>query len=233
MSRRRYFVAAAALALLLPVVSLTGASLATAATFTYSGYSVTNEQNISISAPNHISGGAGQITLIGSGANAGEDIFAYCMDIYTYLAGSGTYQIGPLTTAGTGSPNPTLTNTQIGQIGALIVNGSALINSSFDVSAAIQLAIWKVEYGVNNFIFSGLDIGAKNLADAYLADVAPGGIWAPDYNVFLLSGNGSQSLVFVDPTPLPSTWTMMLIGLAGLGFACRRMKKDAAAFAAA
>ena len=43
-------------------------------------------------------------------------------------------------TTGSGGSNPTLTTAQIGEIGALMANGNALINTSHDVSAAIQLA---------------------------------------------------------------------------------------------
>lgn len=45
---------------------------------------------------------------------------------------------------------------------------------------------------------------------------------------------GNAAVTFAsDPTPLPSTWTMMLIGLAGLGFVTYRQKKNARSFAAA
>jgi hypothetical protein len=225
----------------LPLVAaalVAGVNVASAATFTYSSYSVTNEQDITILTPNSISGGAGQIKLIGSGANAGvvtndgADILAWCLNIYTYLANSGTYTVGTLTTAGTGGSNPTLTTTQIGEIGALMLNGDAIINSSTNVSAAIQLAIWKIEYG-NTFTSSGLSSAVTTLANTYISDVN-GGSWGPDYNVSLLSESDNQNLGFVTPTPLPSTWTMMLIGAAGLGFfAYRGTKNRAAAIAAA
>ena len=94
----------------------------------------------------------GQIVLQGAGANTGQTLLAWCLDVFTYLQNSGTYQISPLTTAGSGGSNPPLTNMQISQIGSLMVNGNALIKTSSDtnVSAAIQLAIWLTEYG-NNF----------------------------------------------------------------------------------
>jgi|SRR5665213_1704128 len=215
--------------LLLSLVGLlvVGANAASAATFTYSSYDVTNEQNISISAPNSISGGAGQIVLIGSGANVGQTILAYCLNIYTYLQGAGTYQIGPLTTAGSGSPNPALTNTQISEIGSLIVNGNALISTSHDVSAAVQLAIWEVEYGAG-FTFTGLDAGAKSLASTYLTNVGAGGIWASsNYNVSLLSQTGNQNLAFVNPTPIPAALPLFAGGLGVFGLLARRRKRKA------
>ena len=60
-----------------------------ASTFQYGSYSVTNEQNISISTPN-VSGGAGQIKLIGAGLTPRRQFWlgAY---IYDFLQNSSTY----------------------------------------------------------------------------------------------------------------------------------------------
>jgi hypothetical protein len=206
--------------LALAATILATADVASASTFTYSGYSVANEQNIQILTPNDIYGGSGQIALQGSGPNAGETIFAWCLDVFTYLAGSGTYTVGPLTIAGSGSPNPTLTPQQIGEIGGLINYGNTHINASYDVSSAIQIAIWMVEYG-NAFSYSGTSVSDSNLALQYYTEVT-GGALPLDENVSLLSESNNQYLAFL--SPLPSTWTMMLIGLAGIGlyFSTRR-----------
>jgi hypothetical protein len=205
------------------VVALVGeVASASAATFTYSSYSVVNEQDITILTPNDISGGMGGINLIGSGANTGQDILAWCLDVYTYLNGSGTYQIGPLTLAGSGHGNPELSNTQIGEIGSLIANGDAIINTSHDVSAAIQLAIWEIEYG-NSFTYTGVDSGVTNLANMYVANVEAGSWNTPDNNVSLLSESGNQDLAFV--TPLPATLPLFAGGLGFVGYLTRRRKQ--------
>ena len=224
---------------------IAGVNVASAATFTYNGYTVANEQNINILTPNIISGGAGQVTLIGSGAaDAGKNLQVWCLDIFTYLLGSDTYTVGSLTTAGAGgsSSNPTLTTQQIGEIGALVVNGNSLIATpgrSNDISAAIQLAIWKVEY--TNFTYTGLDSGAIALAAGYLADVAPGGTWAPVSNVSLLSeGDNNQTMAFVTAssgggqggeTPLPAALPLFASGLGALGLLGWRRKRKAQAAA--
>jgi hypothetical protein len=210
---------------------IAGVNVASAATFTYNGYTVANEQNINILTPNIISGGAGQVTLIG--ADAGKNLQVWCLDIFTYLLGSDTYTVGSLTTAGAGgsSSNPTLTTQQIGEIGALVANGNSLIATpgrSNDISAAIQLAIWKVEY--TNFTYTGLDSGAIALAAGYLADVAPGGTWAPVSNVSLLSeGDNNQTMAFV--TPLPAALPLFATGLGALGLLGWRRKRKAQAAA--
>jgi hypothetical protein len=231
---------AARLALLVAALLLRP-DFASAATFTYSSYSVANPQNITILTPNNVVGAAGQITLVGSGANAGETLQAWCLDVFTYLTGSSTYQISSLTTAGAGSPNPSLTTTQIAQIGALMVNGNALINTATDVSAAIQLAIWQTEYG-GSFTYSGVSSAVTNLANAYLANVGTGGIWSGgSYGITLLSAPGNQTLGYASgdqngeltPTPLPAAWLMMVSGLAGIGYVARRRKQQNGASAAA
>jgi hypothetical protein len=51
---------------------------------------------------------------------------------------------------------------------------------------------------------------------------------APDQLVFGYSQRSVTSLVLTTAVPEPSTWAMMLIGFAGLGFAAYRQKKAAA-----
>jgi hypothetical protein len=70
----------------------------------------------------------------------------WCVDVYDYLQTSGTFNIGTLTNdsapISAGGPNP-LSDAQIGQIGALVLNGDALLNAppsgytAHDVAAAI------------------------------------------------------------------------------------------------
>jgi hypothetical protein len=203
--------------LALPVVAmlLAGSNLASANTFEYSSYSVANEQTIQILTPNNIYGGIGQVVLNGSGPNAGQQLPVWCLDVYEYLTGSGMYDVQPLTTAGSGGANPSLSSLQINEIGSLMVHGDALIHTSYDVSAAIQLAIWQVEY--SNFTFSGLNSTVAALASTYLSNVAPSEIWGGNYDVVLLTEAGNQHMgTAAIPIPLPSTWTMMLATLACL-----------------
>lgn len=213
-----------------------GGNVASAETFQYSSYSVTNPASIHITAPNNVSGGVGQVVLSGASGtpNAGQSLAVYCMDIFTFLHTSGNYQINPLTTSGTGGSNPSLTTLQINQVGSLIVHGSALISSNISASAATQLAIWMVEYG-SSFTFdpNSISTQVKNLALQFVANVTGSGTWAGgSYNVRLLTESHNQSMVFV--TPLPSTWTMMIVGLVGLFiFGYRGTRKNTAALAAA
>lgn len=207
---------------------LVSAKSASATTFSYDSLSVTNERTIQITSPNNIFGGMGQITLNGSGLNVGQSILAWCLDVTTYLTTSGSYQTTPLTTAGAGGVNPSLTGTQIGQIGSLISHGNAVVSGSADASAAIQLAIWTTEYGSHfSYAPGSVSSSVTSLVTSYLANVASGGAWSSPVNVTLLQQAGNQTLGFVDPgssnggltpTPLPSTLTMMLGALSLFGF---------------
>jgi hypothetical protein len=244
-----------------------GVNVASAETLSYT-YSVTNEQNINISEPNPISGGAGQIVLTGSYAGPANgytgptpnSILAWCLDIDTYLLQNSTYTLsGPLTstTTAAGFPNPspivgqaagTLSTTQIGEIGALITHGDAIIAANapgtYNVSAAIQLAIWEIEYGTSGangtqpFTYTGLNqldgdptYTSTQLAAQYITDVA-NGTWALDSgDVYLLTGSGNQTLAFdtdaPSATPLPAALPLFATGLGAMGLLGWRRKRKA------
>ena len=202
---------------------------ASAATFQYGSYTVTNPQNITITSPppNPVSGEMGQIVLQGAGANTGQALLAWCLDVFTYLQNSGTYQISPLTTAGSGGSNPPLNALQISQIGSLMVNGNALIKTSSDtnVSAAIQLAIWLTEYG-NTFASNNVSLAVSTLAALFQGYVQVGGQWyCPNCTVTLLTLNGDQSLGYGSAVPLPGALPLFASGLVGLGLLRWRKKR--------
>jgi hypothetical protein len=211
--------------LALPLVAalLAGTGAASAATFQYSSYSVTNEQNITILTPNSISGGMGQIALIGTGPNIGQVLLAWCLDVYTYLQHSGTYNIGLLGTGGSGGSNPTLTTGQINEISWLMTNGNANINTSNE-SAATQLAIWKVEYG-SSLTYSGVSTATTNLANTLLSEY----VGCSNCGVTLLSESGDQTLGTPTVVPLPAALPLFATGLGALSLLGWRRKQKAAA----
>ena len=211
-------------------------SAASAATFSYNSFTVTNEQDIHILTPNNVTGGMGQIVLHGSGPDAGQTLAAWCLDVYDFLTHSGTYTVGPLTTTGSGGSNPALTTTQISEIGSLMLKGNSLVNTGTNVSAATQLAIWIVEYGAS-FTFSGVSSSVKTLAQQYVSNVSAGGIWdCPTCTVTLLSLNGDQNLGYgadlpggrQGTTPLPAALPLFAGGLSGFGMLAWRRKRKAA-----
>ena len=227
-------------ALLLAAVAMLASAPAMATTFTYQSYSETPQtSNINISAPNAISGSMGQIVLHSGPNNTGNTLEAWCLDIYHYLQSSSTYTTFPLTTAGTGGSNPTLSTTQIWQIGSLMVNGGALIGSNALASAATQLAIWITEYGAGTFTYTGVTPSSiVTLANDMLGWL--GNIWhCPTCSVTTLvdetktnqtlgigqAGQGNT------PLPVPGAVWLFTSGLVGLGMIARRRRKATAAAA--
>jgi hypothetical protein len=217
----------------LATVLLLGATgAAHAATLTYDSATVVDQEFVTITDPPAVTVprggsvfvGAGQIQLqIGSAT-----LPAWCVDLLNQLSTSSTtLTISSLTTAGVGGGNPTLTSTQIGQIGALMVHGNALVtaNPGTNVSAAIQLAIWSVEYTGLSFDDANFYPGLPALVTTYLGNVSGvNPLWAPVLNVTLLSDSpGNQSLGFV--TPIPGALPLFITGLGLLGAGIARRKK--------
>src|SRR5271165_7084846 len=196
-------------------------SAAFAGALSYTGFTVTGD-SVTVDTPVTATGVAGLIHLITPG---GTVVNAWCIDVYDPLLGSGTYSITPVTVPLPGVP--TLSDTQIGEIGALMVHGDQLVgapppgDTADDVATAIQVDIWSVEYGAGVFTYNYVDPTVATLAPLYYLD-STGGAWAPFTQYAALNGSGQnlstdQTLAAVVPE-LP-TWEMMLLGFAGLGFA--------------
>ena len=214
------------------------AGSAQAATFNYGSFNLVDPQGINITSPNAISGNMGEFILHGINANAGQDLLAWCIDIYDHTKNVALMTITPLTTAGAGggAPNPALTQQQIGAMGSLMIHGSQLSQTASDhnTSAAFQLAIWKTEY--TNFAFTGVSAATIALANTFLANVADGGIWECDTCTVsqLDSGYGNQTLAFgnVGPgqeqftTPLPAAVWLFGGGLGLIAMFGQRKRKQ-------
>jgi hypothetical protein len=103
-----------------------------------------------------------------------------------------------------------------------------------DSLTALQGAIWDIEYGATVVSTSNPNNGdINNLIGQYLTYG-----WdhpaAFSYGLYPVGPNGQgfgTSQGFVVGVPEPSTWAMMLLGFAGLGFAGYRSSKSKAALA--
>ena len=211
---KRILISCAALALAL--------GSASANTITYSGWGVDGLNEI-IDYPITAVGPLGVIQL---NKPTGGVLYAWSVDIFHPMQPSGAYDVL--------ASDPSLTTAQIGEIGALIDYGKTFETRWLrrKEMAAIQMAILHIAFGAE---YRGDPPG---LYYTYLYD-ATGGVWAPDYNVKFLTpvdGANNQTLAIVDGAynqtpaitggvPEASTWVMMTLGFAALGFAAIRQQR--------
>ena len=146
------------------------------------------------------------------------------------------YNIVPLTTAGSGAPNPTLTPTEISQMGALMLRAAADTPGDIfgaNTSTAFQLAIWSIEF--QGTLLDNASGALATLVTQLVANVSAGGIWECDTcSVDLLDAPaGNQVLAFgIEPTPLPGAVWLFAGGLGLLGMVGRKRRTRASAFTA-
>ena len=180
---------------------------------TYSSYSVLNNQDVTLTdVALHINerGGSGQITL--NGANTPGGIIAtWCVDIAHYLQGSGSFTTGGFLEGAVGK-----------EINALMTHVVPTLAAGHDNSSALQVAIWKAEYGKNLSVSAPEDV--SRLANKYLSMVS-NGTWAadPTMRVAVLSGGGvNQDQAYLTPVPEPASVAMVAASLIGLGLIRRK-----------
>jgi hypothetical protein len=213
-----------ALAPAMGILACACATAASAGTLNCTGYGFVGD-NIQINTQESVYRGAGEIRLTTTSGTAD----AWCVDVFTYRLGSGAYDVGPMTGGLAGVPSG-LTSAQIGELGALVVNGDYLVAhpggyGASDVAAAIQVAIWSVEYGAA-FTYNPISSAVAGLTAQYLAD-ATNGAWAPYSGIEALFVPGNQGFATNQTlkaagVPESSTWAMLLVGFVGLGYAARR-----------
>jgi hypothetical protein len=201
-------------------------------------------------------GGSADITgTIGLQTNIGV-LNTYCVDLFDYISlGSNTYNFSQSAlTAGTSyktgsSSTGTFTQAQVNTLTALLTNGTLQTQNTVN-TAALQVAIWEVEYDTaaangsynlstaDSFYFTATSDSnsAATLAQAqtYLNDATGyqnGSTWVAatwltnsTHFIELLTSNpaGTQNLIYL-ATPEPSTVALFGIGLIGL-WAVRRRK---------
>ena len=96
-----------------------------------------------------------------------------------------------------------------------------------DIYAGLARAIWDIEYNTNGNTES---VSGSPTVNALIAtDIAYAVAHPSSYSLSLFPGANGQAFgygqVFSSGVPEPSTWAMMIVGFAGLGFAGYRRAK--------
>ena len=224
-----------------------GAQPASAANVNYTGYSFIGD-NISISNPTSVTGGAGQITLTGvTGLGSSvTSLVTWCLDVYHYLAGNGG--VTGFTPQGQLSP---ANSTNL--IGGLMLEGNNFISqaqgnsnlltiptlgshqySTRDISAATQVAIWTAEYGVYGpsnllgFKYSSITPYNSTVAEfdalvSYLTGHAASGV---NYATLYQYGNQTQGYLPVPGPLVGAGFPGLIFAAAGLLAWARRKTRE-------
>jgi hypothetical protein len=232
----------------------TGAAMAD--TLTTTSVSMPNGSvTVNINYSGHsIDGGGSNINTGTIGLQTAQGALStYCVDLFDYIyTGNNSYTFNNNALAAgqsfsNGSSSGTWTTNQVNLITALLENGSLQTQSTVN-TAALQIAIWDVEYDTaasngtynltnhDGFYFTSTSgsgsSSAITQAQAYLTDVTSGA-WVADasHTVQYLTANpsGTQNLIYLAATPTtpvatpePSTVAVFGLGLIGLWAARRR-----------
>jgi hypothetical protein len=185
---------------------------ASAGTLTYTDGTITG-LGMTFLTPTTGYGIAGQIHL----TTADGTFDVWCVDLTDdFVTTGGTYHAGPALSLpfAPGVPRPPLLSlTQIGEMGALALHGDSLVANpgpytADEVAAAIQIAMWDIEYQFATPTFTYDALGSpvdaappdpSGLVAQYIADVE-GGPWVEDFDFAVLSEAGNQTVIWA-PEP--------------------------------
>ena len=203
------------------VCGLMTTGLARAAPIVITDVELPSGKVISILTPLAVTGLAGQLQLTTS---TGLHLTAWCIDlyhdIYTGASQSLRFNPGPVST---NSHGQTLSALQTREIAGLATYGDAQIalgNHSADFSAAVQTAIWSIEYDVPALTYVAGPSHALVNSLIALAPALTGSATA------LIALDGQQTLITSSTgVPEPATLTVLGAAIACLAAARRKVRR--------
>jgi hypothetical protein len=177
----------------------------------------------------HVDAGAVNLTF------NGLSFMSYCVDVYQAASFGVTYtdyaQVSGVSQFGA---------TKANDLGRLFTSYGSLVDTKIE-SVAMQLAVWEivdetgsVGYNINGYnsrragTFSAFSDGDTNLdafrlANSWLSNLGTSNA----FTVSALHSDSAQDFLVLAPVPEPSTYALMLAGLAGVGFVARRRRNGA------
>ncbi len=205
---------------------------ANADTVTYTGYSITNVQNVTITTPVSETVGAGRIVLSGVQINfvGAPNINAWCIDLNNSLAGQGAFNTGSLPTGVMANTLNALLNGAASDPGFNLATGNN--------SAALQVAVWRTVVPTFAMNQSGNGGSIFNLSTTLLNNVSTPSntFWKADNTKRIVTldpvpQNSTQRLITLVPgapgnnntaIPEPASLLLVSVGLAGVALVRRR-----------
>ena len=194
---------------------------------TFSGFADGSKSvNYKLSAPNISVQGSANAGGFDTSVNGGASFVSYCIDLYQTIGFNTPYN-GYSEVLGSAY---NFANTNANSDLAKLFSAGHLVNDS-KTSAAFQIAVWEIAYESSGLYdlssgaakFSGGSAGtsgALTLASGWLASLAS----VADVDIHVLKSGQHQDMVYAAPVPEPSTYALMLAGLAGVGFVARRRR---------
>ncbi len=159
----------------------------------------------------------------------GSTTIVYCDDLYHEFTPGGTYDLIPGSVT-TNSIGQGLTKAQSSEMGLIAGLGRAdYLKGDAAGAIAAQAAIWSVEYfygrsSSNTTVYSTNPIIESDIRAFLDLPVNPNGSFA---NGFIAIGGG-QSQIYGDPAvPEASTWAMLAMGFAAMGYAGLHKRRSA------
>lgn len=204
-------------------LALAGLAQADAANVSFSGFAHGSESvNFSLTAPNVVISGSGSAGGLLASLNGSASFETYCVDLYQHIGFGQTYTDYTL-------PNTTHTfansNAYV-DLGRLYATAGPINDAVHE--AAFQIAVWEIAYETSNLYnlgsgsakFSGGSAdtsGALTLASAWLSSLTNGA----HPSIAVLDSRDHQDMIYA-PVPEPETYSLLLGGLAAIGFVARR-----------